>query len=75
MFLFEYWNEVSPPTSELVAAYLGFERKKSTTGPSAIEEGILQNMGQARPFVCLPLEVQQWVRDNLGGRSGKVPMV
>lgn len=27
LWFFEYWNEVNPPTSELLAAFVGFKCK------------------------------------------------
>lgn len=61
MELFEYWNKINPPTAELVAAYVGFKPERKPEGLTEIEERFMLELGPARPFDCLPIEVQQWV--------------
>jgi hypothetical protein len=62
MALFEYWNQINPPAAELVAAYLGFKPERKSGDLTEVEEHFVMNLGPSRSFDCLPLEVQQWVR-------------
>lgn len=59
MDLFHYWNEFAPPTGELVAAYLGFERKGQSRELNSTDQQVLMAMGPARPWNSLPEDVRK----------------
>lgn len=72
MILFEYWNRVNPPTTELLALYIGFKPSSKQEEMTAVEEQIVTGLGPVRPFDRLPAEVQQWVLESKIAKAEKI---